>query len=409
VEPVGEKKDITMVIIAKDGEGLQPVFGTPNVRRLALLARQLGFKAVHVIGQAEPLRPVLTDLIPADAFHPVKDPVLLDRIIGTMPLPPHGQVLVLKANHVIDRHSVDRLIEKRSPTGLRYMAPGKNLEQAVYLSDRSGLLPILRGLWAGDLTPVGGWDRAFKIEAAEGMPHLMLTGKGETALSESKLIASLSSQTEAEDGFMARHFDRFISRSISNRLARTRISPNQITLGGVAIGFSGAFLLSRPGYWPQLAGALLFLFCVIIDGVDGEVARLKLMESRFGHYLDVVTDNIVHVLVFIGIAFGLYHHTGDPIYMQALGFLMGGFLLCVIAVYQCVLRRSPDELRQASRLLRFMSLLTNRDFAYLVVFLALVHRLNWFLMGSAAGAYVFALTLWAMRYYENRAMAHKAP
>ena len=129
MEPVGEKKDITMVIIAKDGEGLQPVFGTPNVRRLALLARQLGLKAVHVIGQSEPLHPVLKDLIPADAFHPVKDPALLDRIIGTMPLPPHGQVLVLKANHVIDRHSVDRLIEKRSPTGLRYMAPGKNLGQ----------------------------------------------------------------------------------------------------------------------------------------------------------------------------------------------------------------------------------------------------------------------------------------
>jgi phosphatidylserine synthase len=35
-------------------------------------------------------------------------------------------------------------------------------------------------------------------------------------------------------------------------------------------------LLSRAGYWPKLVGSLLFLLCIIVDGVDGEIARLNL-------------------------------------------------------------------------------------------------------------------------------------
>ena len=48
----------------------------------------------------------------------------------------------------------------------------------------------------------------------------------------------------------------------------------------------------------------MFLFSIIIDGVDGELARLTLTETSFGGMLDVVTDNIVHVAVFVGIFLG---------------------------------------------------------------------------------------------------------
>ena len=81
---------------------------------------------------------------------------------------------------------------------------------------------------------------------------------------------------------------------------------------------AGALLLSWSGYWPHLIGALLFLLCIIVDGVDGEVARLKLQETRFGHLLDVVTDNFVHLAIFARIALGLYHDSGDPVYIRLL-------------------------------------------------------------------------------------------
>jgi len=173
----------------------------------------------------------------------------------------------------------------------------------------------------------------------------------------------------------------------------------------VIIGLTGAFFLSLPGYWKHLFGSLLFLLCVVIDGVDGEVARLRLQETSFGHYLDVITDNIVHVAIFVGMALGLYHGTGDGRYIQALWFLLGGFGLCAVTVYFCILRLSPEVLKQSPKVMRLMALLTNRDFAYLIVVLALIHRLQWFLFGAAAGTYLFAAILWTLSLYQKRAIS----
>jgi hypothetical protein len=52
-----------------------------------------------------------------------------------------------------------------------------------------------------------------------------------------------------------------------------------------------------------------------------------------------------------------------------------------------------------------MALMSNRDFAYILVVLALVGRLHWFLIGAAFGTYLFAATLWLITFYEKRAIA----
>ena len=151
-----------------------------------------------------------------------------------------------------------------------------------------------------------------------------------------------------------------------------------------------------------------FLICVIVDGVDGEVARLTLKESAFGHYLDVITDNIVHLAIFIAMPFGLFRQTGNEFYIHTLWLMIGGFALCLIAVYQCILRRSDEELSQSPGIVRFMSLMTNRDFAYLIVVLALIDQLKWFVLGAAVGTYVFAFTLWIVYFFEKSAQKSSA-
>lgn len=59
------------IILARDDKGLVAVFGIPAARRLVLLALQLGLKEIHIIGQVKSLRPVLSDLLPLERFHPV--------------------------------------------------------------------------------------------------------------------------------------------------------------------------------------------------------------------------------------------------------------------------------------------------------------------------------------------------
>jgi len=77
----------------------------------------------------------------------------------------------------------------------------------------------------------------------------------------------------------------------ANELARCRVS--------------GGLFFARGGYWNMLAGAALSLFASILDGCDGEVARLKLMESDFGCWLETVCDWLYYLFVFAGMAIGL--------------------------------------------------------------------------------------------------------
>ena len=120
-------------------------------------------------------------------------------------------------------------------------------------------------------------------------------------VAERRLLRSLVKDT---DGFMARHVERPISLQIVRRLASTAVTPNQITMVSVAIGLSGApFFLSA--LWPwQTVGALLFLAHSILDGCDGELARLRFQESRWGGVLDFWGDNVVHIATFACMAVG---------------------------------------------------------------------------------------------------------
>jgi phosphatidylglycerophosphate synthase len=404
-----QNKPKAAIILAPDAKGSQPLFGIPSIRRLTLLTLQTGLTAVHVIGNRDELSPILADLIPESHFHALEGPAFLDEVVDGMSLPDDARVAVFRSNLVIDRKSLMRLLETEDRPGPCLMEAPETGGLGVYLVHPCDLSIALRALWLEDASLLVISAEARKVYGAKGLPYIMEEGKAQTKVSEARLVGALSFQTEGDDGFLARHFDRPISRSISRRLAHTAVTPNAITLMGVAIGLFGAFLLSRPGYWAQLTGSFLFLACVVVDGVDGEVARLKLKETRFGHYLDVVTDNLVHIAVFVGIAFGLFKETADPEYLYALGLLMGGFGLCIIAVFQCILKLSTDELKRSPGMIRFMALLTNRDFAYLLVLLAALHRLNWFLMGAAVGAYLFAFALWGMSFHGRRVVANRIP
>ena len=48
----------------------------------------------------------------------------------------------------------------------------------------------------------------------------------------------------------------------------------------------------------QTMGALLFLAHSILDGCDGELARLQFQQSRWGGVLDFWGDNVVHIVIF---------------------------------------------------------------------------------------------------------------
>jgi phosphatidylglycerophosphate synthase len=60
----------------------------------------------------------------------------------------------------------------------------------------------------------------------------------------------------------------------------------------------------------QSIGGALFLLHSILDGCDGELARLRFQESRRGGLLDFWGDNLVHVTVFGAMGIGLARTVG---------------------------------------------------------------------------------------------------
>jgi phosphatidylglycerophosphate synthase len=244
-----------------------------------------------------------------------------------------------------------------------------------------------------------------KGRVASGYLPYALNGRPEDRTeAELRLARSVRKESASTDSFLARMVDRRLSWRLSYRLARTGIRPNHVTLANTALGFSCAAMFASTSYWVRLAGALLFLFSITIDGVDGELARLRMLESKFGGQLDVFTDNLVHVVIFVGLMIGCYRTSHSQVYFYLLALLTGGFLACAVASHRALKRDGSNAEKWIERVER----VTGRDFAYLVVALAIINRLEWFVWGAAFGSYLFAGALWWLTSRSRKAAGARA-
>jgi 1L-myo-inositol 1-phosphate cytidylyltransferase / CDP-L-myo-inositol myo-inositolphosphotransferase len=98
-----------------------------------------------------------------------------------------------------------------------------------------------------------------------------------------------ASLPRAEDGPVARLLNRRISVPVSWILARLRPNPDLLSALAFVVGLAGAILL---GSGHGLAGGVLAQACSILDGVDGEVARLSLRAGPRGTLLDGILDRL---------------------------------------------------------------------------------------------------------------------
>lgn len=113
-------------------------------------------------------------------------------------------------------------------------------------------------------------------------------------------------------------FGWYVARPISRVLARgflgTTITPNQVTLLAITCGLVAAALLFQGGPLRSgLAGALLLLG-VLLDNVDGDLARLRLQFSRAGEWLDSIGDEVVTLSVTASIGIGLVRDGAEPLW-----------------------------------------------------------------------------------------------
>jgi phosphatidylglycerophosphate synthase len=212
---------------------------------------------------------------------------------------------------------------------------------------------------------------------------------------EGEMLASLIRPT---DGFFARHFDRHLSRRISLVLVRWGVHPNLVTAAGMLVGLIGAGLLASADRPLQVLGALVFIFATVLDGCDGEVARLSLRSSDFGRRLDLIGDNIVNAAVFLAIGYASFRAEPTSLFLAAVGTALVGLALATAAGFWYSTWLSRSGRQEAVR--DTYESLVSRDFAYLILVLAALGKLSWFVWAAALGSNLFALLLVVLRLRE---------
>jgi len=365
-----------------------PVGGLPLLRRTVLTAQHAGFTGITIVTTAGSFLP--DDIV---AGVPVNMTSIADIAAGDV----CGPVLILSPLalprpeffiHVVEVRDIEAHTFGTEPVAVL----------AEFENNRA-LTAAMQQVTSGTQVParLACLLKAVPDEQAGG--YVQIRSAEDLRQVEKHMLAGL---TKATDGYLARLINRRVSLAVTRRLMRYPVTPNHMTLVSTAIGLAAAPCFLSAAYGLQLAGALLFLLHSMLDGCDGELARLKFMASRLGGTLDFWSDNLVHMAVFacLGIGWGLASASPWPLLLAAGA--AGGTLVSAALVYAHSMRgrekagplyTSVSMSANKSRLARLADALSRRDFIYLVLLLALFGKAYWFVLAAGIGAPLFAVLL----------------
>lgn len=370
--------------------------GLPLLRRTVLAATRAGFSQILLHPAAVPsdgslLAGTAAAILPPNGASPPR-PRSRIVLLGTDVVP---QVKWLRGLLEMPIEPDRLYADGHSAAVIETGAPDRVLTEAARSDSARGLLVSLGEVFKTAHRPMHEGGR-FILDTPQAVVQ-----------AETWLLRGLVKEAE---GFMSRHVERRISLALTRRLAGTRITPNAMTLVSLGVGLLSApfFLSAAPAF--QLTGALLLLAHSILDGCDGELARLKFQESRWGSVLDFWGDNVVHVAVMACMAAG-WSLTTRAAWPLAVG---GVAVVSVLATAGFVYRHTKEAESVAGPLFpsgpgrqawlpRLADVLARRDFIYLIVLLSAVGKATWFLALAAVGTPLFLLALvWLARTEARR-------
>lgn len=138
------------------------------------------------------------------------------------------------------------------------------------------------------------WFRStLDLDAAQAEIQLM---------SESRIRALQANRID--DGFYSTFIVRKLSKPLSVLAIKLRLSPNFVTVISFIVGIAAALSFAQGNRWAMVLGALLLQLSLILDCVDGEVARATHRFSVIGAWLDASTDRVKEYAAYAGLAAG---------------------------------------------------------------------------------------------------------
>jgi phosphatidylglycerophosphate synthase len=375
----------------------QPIAGVPALLRLLLTAQRAGIGEILLLGADRYPVGVQQSLMRDSRL--MTCPIWLDdqpwsALLQTCPELEkewwESDLWILPAGGVIDVQLLRDAVRQPSTDAVTVInawpLPSPHGEAAFFRVSGAQLQPMVAT--SGDValsSLLGDLPRHEEIERIpnRGLVCAPAVSKAQRPAVERGLFRGLKS---GSDGWVDRYLNRNLSPWFSRWFLRLSLAPNHVTFVALTIGLLSAMCFAHGGWVSNVIGALLLQWSAVIDCCDGEVARLKFMESTSGYYLDIACDNLVHIAVFGGIAWASYQDLG-----QTSSLLLGGLAAFgTTMAFFVVLTTRHGRPRMASATLdRLIDALANRDFSLIVVVCALTGTLPWFLWALAVGVNLF--------------------
>ena len=127
----------------------------------------------------------------------------------------------------------------------------------------------------------------------------------------SKQLEQANALKYEKNGIVGVFTRKHISTRITALVCRTALMPNHITFISLIVGITATYFLSTGERINLIIAGILIFLSKILDAVDGEVARVKKLETKRGAWLDGISDRFKENLYFFGIALGFYNQTGS--------------------------------------------------------------------------------------------------
>ncbi len=219
-------------------------------------------------------------------------------------------------------------------------------------------------------------------------------------------VASLGKPT---DGVVSRMINRRVSTRVTRLLVRLGVrDPNKVTIATGVFGVLAALPYLTVNPWMAALAGILVQLASILDGCDGEIARMLNRKSGFGAYLDAVTDRVVDAASF---AFATYAVATALDLHPGVAALLSAYVVSAAMMVSYVHARGEASLRRSLQVTGVVRPWASRDVRLFVLALGSVlvpllpGRLGWYellavLVGLATASYAYVaaktIDLWLL-------------
>ncbi len=192
---------------------------------------------------------------------------------------------------------------------------------------------------AGEVLALESGDRGLEDLAEElgagrvevdGAHHMVVRTRAQAKEAKLRLFRTLRKPLARQaDGLTAYFINRPVSLACSRVLVNFPVSPNHVTGFNVLLALlGGAMIMTAEPLWIAL-GAMMMQLVSIFDGIDGEIARVKLEMSEAGAWFDVAADDVARMAMYVPLGYASYvlHQQSAFLAIAATGFVFTAMMI----------------------------------------------------------------------------------